>query len=122
MDEFGILPKDLGFRPEGKAAPMAHPSKSNSTGVRWSGATTFTACSVGHRDAQAMQINNGKSGSPLSDFNHDLIFNSASRVNDSRSKLTSLSLVYDKPIFDKHIFQHVAWVEEKINVFGQVRR
>lgn len=110
MDEFGMLAKEYGFRPQGKAAPMAHSSKSNSTstGVRSGGSDRFSDVFGGPPKY------NGKSGSPLSDFDYDSIFNSTSRgANDSRSKPTSSPPVYDKPVYDEDIFDGLPGLKSK---------
>ncbi|XP_058205487.1 auxilin-related protein 2-like isoform X2 [Rhododendron vialii] len=108
MDEFGMLAKEYGFGPQGKAAPMAHSSKSNSTGVRSGGSDRFSDVFGGPPKY------NGKSGSPLSDFDYDSIFNSTSRgANDSRSKPTSSPPVYDKPVYDEDIFDGLPGLKSK---------
>lgn len=108
MDEFGMLAKEYGFRPQGKAAPMAHSSKSNSTGVRSGVSDRFSDVFGGPPKY------NGISASPLSDFDYDSIFNSTSRgANDSRSKPTSSPPVYDKPVYDEDIFDGLPGLKSK---------
>ncbi|KAE9463672.1 hypothetical protein C3L33_04417, partial [Rhododendron williamsianum] len=89
---------------------MAHSSKSNSTstGVRSGGSDRFSDVFGGPPKY------NGKSGSPLSDFDYDSIFNSTSRgANDSRSKPTSSPPVYDKPVYDEDIFDGLPGLKSK---------
>ncbi|KAF7154458.1 hypothetical protein RHSIM_Rhsim01G0246300 [Rhododendron simsii] len=89
---------------------MAHSSKSNSTGVRSGGSDRFSDVFGGPPKY------NGKSASPLSDFDYDSIFNSTLRgANDSRSKPSSSPPppVYDKPVYDEDIFDGLPGLKSK---------
>ncbi|XP_024981481.1 auxilin-related protein 1-like isoform X2 [Cynara cardunculus var. scolymus] len=114
MDEFGMLAKDFGFRPQGKSAPM------KSEGSR----PPFSSSTIAEEDHMFSDVfggtpkntNNSKSTSAMADFDYDAIFkNSTSSNNDeAKSKATSLNLpVYDKPVYDDDIFDGLPGLKSK---------
>lgn len=114
MDDFGMLARDFGFRPQGKSAPM----RSDGTRPPSSSATVT-------EDNQILSdvfggppkhTNNSKSTSAMTDFDYDVIFkNSASMNNDeAKSKATFVNLpVYDKPVYDVDIFDELPGLKSK---------
>lgn len=131
MDDFGMLAKDFGYRPQGKNAPMkstgvdrrSRPNSSfNSDGNDmnndvFSGSTKYTN-------------NNSKSTSSMSDFDYDSIFNNSNSNNDVKSKPrasnsnSNNSPVYDKPVYDDDdddIFDGLPGMKSKqVNSVGDV--
>ncbi|KAM0051075.1 putative Chaperone J-domain superfamily [Helianthus debilis subsp. tardiflorus] len=115
MDEFGILAKDFGFRPQGKSAPMKSTGGDRRSRPT-SSSTTFTA------DGNDMfhdvfgggpkfTNSNSKSTSSMTDFDYDSIFkdsvsvNNKNNNNEMKSKpRVSNSPVYDTPVYDDDMF------------------
>ncbi|KAD3336171.1 hypothetical protein E3N88_31690 [Mikania micrantha] len=107
MDEFGMLAKDFGFRPQGKSAPMK-PSGGDRRSRPASSSTTFTADGndLFHDvfgGPPKYTNSNSKSTSSISDFDYGSIFKdsiSASN-NETKTKFKSSNLpVFDKPVYD----------------------
>ncbi|XP_028104503.1 auxilin-related protein 2-like isoform X1 [Camellia sinensis] len=115
MDDFGMLARDFGFRPQGKSVPMA-PSKSN-VGGGSDGVDRRTQSSSPFNDVfggppKYSSANNAKSASSLSDFDYGSIFKSSSTsANDLKNR--SSSPVYDKPVYDEDIFDGLPGVKSK---------
>ncbi|KAA8543603.1 hypothetical protein F0562_021651 [Nyssa sinensis] len=102
MDDFGMLARDFGFRPQGKSAPMVS-SKAN----------------IGVGSDGGDRRNRSSSSSFKDNSNRDgLLFNdvlvSSSAANDSRNK-SSAGPVYDKPVYDDEvdIFESVPGLKSK---------
>ncbi|XAR58804.1 hypothetical protein NMG60_11014352 [Bertholletia excelsa] len=121
MDDFGVLARDFGFKPQGKSAPMA-PQKANagigSQGMDRCARSSSTSSPFDHnRDGllfndvfggppKHTSDKNSKSASSVSDFEYDSIFkgsstsgNDAKNRSSSPSKSTSSSLRYDEDVF-----------------------
>ncbi|KAL7201261.1 hypothetical protein ACSBR1_033045 [Camellia fascicularis] len=117
MDDFGMLARDFGFRPQGKSVPMA-PSKSN-VGGGSDGVDRRTQSSSPFNDVfggppKYSSANNAKSASSFSDFDYDSIFKSSSTsANDLKNR--SSSPVYDKPVYDEDIFDGLPGVKSKMS-------
>ncbi|XP_071717807.1 auxilin-related protein 1-like [Rutidosis leptorrhynchoides] len=105
MDDFGMLAKDFGYRPQGKSAPM------KSTGVDRRNRPNSPFNSDGkdvYNDLFGGSTNhtnvNSKSTPSMSDFDYDSIFNSSTSNNDAKSNPrasnSNNSPVYDKPLYD----------------------
>ncbi|KAA8550493.1 hypothetical protein F0562_002177 [Nyssa sinensis] len=118
MDDFGMLARDFGFRPQGKPAPMAS-SKAN-TGIESDGGdrrarSSSSSSFLDDPNSDGLLFSdvfggppkytttNTKSSSPLSDFDYDSVFKSSSAANDSKNKSSSSVPVYDKPVYDDDI-------------------
>ncbi|KAJ0809551.1 putative Chaperone J-domain superfamily [Helianthus annuus] len=114
MDEFGILAKDFGFRPQGKSAPMKSTGGDRRSRPT-SSSTTFTA------DGNDMfhdvfgggpkfTNSNSKSTSSMTDFDYDSIFKDSVSVNNKNNNemkskpRVSNSPVYDTPVYDDDMF------------------
>ncbi|GMP48786.1 hypothetical protein CsSME_00016024 [Camellia sinensis var. sinensis] len=132
MDEFGMLARDFGFKPQGKSAPMAS-SKANFSAVGSDGIDRHDRTSSSsspfvddhNRDGllfndvfggppKHTNTNNSKSASSLSDFDYDSIFKSSSTSsakNDSKNRASSP--VYDKPVYDEDIFDGLPGLKSK---------
>ncbi|KAI3787961.1 hypothetical protein L2E82_00490 [Cichorium intybus] len=120
MDEFGMLAKDFGFRPQGKSAPMK-----SSAGDRRSrqspSSATFTAdgndiFNEVFGSTPKHTNNNSKSTSSMSDFDYDSIFKDSPSANNNEAKTkptSSNSPVYDKPIYDDDIFDGLPGIKSK---------
>ncbi|GFZ13376.1 chaperone DnaJ-domain superfamily protein [Actinidia rufa] len=116
MDDFGTLARDLGYRPQGKSAPLV----GSDVGDRWNQSLSSSSSSVLFNDVfggppKHTSTNNSKSASSLSDFDYDSIFKSslasASSVSDSKNR--SSSPVYDKPVYDEDIFDGLPGLKSK---------
>ncbi|KVI11469.1 auxilin-related protein 2 isoform X1 [Cynara cardunculus var. scolymus] len=120
MDDFGMLARDFGFRPQGKSAPM----KSDGVDFR-SRAPSSSSPFVAEENQIFSDVfggppkftnNNSRSTSAMSDIDYDSIFkNSAStNSNEAKSKSTSPNLpVYDKPVYDDDIFDGLPGMKSK---------
>ncbi|XP_024975794.1 auxilin-related protein 1-like isoform X2 [Cynara cardunculus var. scolymus] len=120
MDEFGMLAKDFGFRPQGKSAPMR-----SGSGDRRGRPTTSSSTFAAEENDMFNGVfggppkytnNNSKSSSSMSDFDYDSIFKDpgSAKNNESQTKHTSSnSLVYDKPLYDDDIFDGLPGVKSK---------
>ncbi|KAL4572304.1 hypothetical protein LXL04_019076 [Taraxacum kok-saghyz] len=123
MDDFGMLARDFGFRPQGKSAPM----KSDSGDFR-SRPPPSSSPSPSPFAADDNQIfndvfggppkftNNTRSTPAMSDIDYDSIFKNSSSTNNSeaKSKSTSSNLpVYDKPVYDDDIFDGLPGMKSK---------
>ncbi|KAI3514768.1 hypothetical protein L1887_13452 [Cichorium endivia] len=120
MDDFGMLARDFGFRPQGKSAPMksdtgdfrSRPQSSSSSFAAdenqlfsdvFGGPPKFTSNS---RSPPAMSA----------DIDYDSIFKNSSSTNnnEAKSKSTSSNLpVYDKPVYDDDIFDGLPGMKSK---------
>ncbi|XP_023738676.1 auxilin-related protein 2 [Lactuca sativa] len=123
MDDFGMLARDFGFRPQGKSAPMksdggdfrSRPPPSSSPSPSpfvadenpifndvFGGPPKFT--------------NNTRSTPAMSDIDYDSIFKNSSSTNnnEAKNKSTSSNLpVYDKPVYDDDIFDGLPGMKSK---------
>ncbi|GFZ20027.1 hypothetical protein Acr_28g0007320 [Actinidia rufa] len=120
MDDFGMLARDFGFRPQGKSAPMAPPKSSfgaRSDGVDRSSSSSrdgFLFNDVFSGPPKHTSAGNSKSASSMSDFDYDSIFKSSSATTAaSDSKNRSSSPVYDKPVYDEDIFDGLPGLKSK---------
>ncbi|XP_057483734.1 auxilin-related protein 2-like [Actinidia eriantha] len=120
MDDFGMLARDFGFRPQGKSAPMAPPKSSfgaRSDGVDRSSSSSrdgFLFNDVFSGPPKHTSAGNSKSASSMSDFDYDSIFKSSSTTAAaSDSKNRSSSPVYDKPVYDEDIFDGLPGLKSK---------
>lgn len=115
MDDFGMFARDLGFRPQGKSAPM----KSSGIGSDRSPATSSTPFSddqfgdVFGGPPKYSSSSNNKTSS-VSDFDYDSIFKSSVSI-ESKNKSNSASTepVYDKPVYDEDIFDGLPGLKSK---------
>ncbi|CAH2041109.1 unnamed protein product [Thlaspi arvense] len=127
MDDFGVLARDFGFKPQGKSAPMA-PQKANagigSQGMDRCARSSSTSSPFDHnRDGllfndvfggppKHTSDKNSKSASSVSDFEYDSIFKGSSTSgNDAKNR--SSSPVYDKPVYDEDIFDGLPGLKSK---------
>ncbi|PSS14150.1 Auxilin-related protein [Actinidia chinensis var. chinensis] len=114
MDDFGILARDLGYRPQGKSTPMVG---SDGGDRRNRSSSSSSSSSVLFNDVfggppKHTSTNNSKSASSLSDFDYDSIFKrSSASASDSKSR--SSSPVYDKPVYDEDIFDGLPGLKSK---------
>ncbi|KAJ0626809.1 putative Chaperone J-domain superfamily [Helianthus annuus] len=109
MDEFGILAKDFGFRPQGKSAPMKSTGGDRRSRPT-SSSTTFTA------DGNDMfhdvfgggpkfTNSNSKSTSSMTDFDYDSIFKDSVSVNNkNNNEMKSKPRVSNSPVYDDDMF------------------
>ncbi|KAI3802052.1 hypothetical protein L1987_30176 [Smallanthus sonchifolius] len=120
MDDFGILARDLGFRPQGKSAPM----KSDAGDFRSrppSSPSPFAAdddriFNDVFGGPPKFANNNSRSTPAMPDIDYDSIFkNSSSAVNNEpKTKSASSNLpVYDNPVYDDDIFDGLPGVKSK---------
>ncbi|KAK1421875.1 hypothetical protein QVD17_24570 [Tagetes erecta] len=112
MDDFGILARDFGFRPQGKSAPMKSDTGDFRTRPPSSSSSSFTAGD----DPIFNDVFGGppkftnKSTTAMSDIDYDSIFKS----NEAKTKSASSNLpVYDKPVYDDDIFDGLPGVKSK---------
>lgn len=110
MDDFGVFARDLGFRPQGKSAPMAPPKGSRSSSSSFAD-DQFSDVFGG--PPKYTSSSNNKSTSSLSDFDYDSIFKSSSSSATNDSKIRSSSPVYDKPVYDEDIFDGLPGLKSK---------
>ncbi|KAE9460881.1 hypothetical protein C3L33_07208, partial [Rhododendron williamsianum] len=110
MDDFGLFARDLGFRPQGKSAPMAPPKGSRSSSSSFAD-DQFSDVFGG--PPKYTSSSNNKSTSSLSDFDYDSIFKSSSSSATNDSKVRSSSPVYDKPVYDEDIFDGLPGLKSK---------
>ncbi|XP_023731011.2 auxilin-related protein 2 [Lactuca sativa] len=111
MDEFGMLAKDFGFRPQGKSAPMKSIGGDRRSRNSPSSATFAADGKDIFNDVfggpPKYTNSNSKSTSSMSDFDYDSIFKDSVSPsnNETKTKPTSSnSPVYDKPVYDDDIF------------------
>ncbi|CAH1417982.1 unnamed protein product [Lactuca virosa] len=111
MDEFSMLAKDFGFRPQGKSAPMKSIGGDRRSRNSPSSATFAADGKDIFNDVfggpPKYTNNNSKSTSSMSDFDYDSIFKDSVSPsnNETKTKPTSSnSPVYDKPVYDDDIF------------------
>nr|XP_043619159.1 auxilin-related protein 1-like [Erigeron canadensis] len=109
MDDFGILARDFGFKPQGKSAPMKSDgigsdfrTRSQSTS---SSSSLFTNPDHLFNDVFGgpPKFNNNSNTTKSSDIDYDSIFrsSSSSKNNEVKSKSVGSNLpVYDKPVYD----------------------
>ncbi|KAI3810888.1 hypothetical protein L1987_20519 [Smallanthus sonchifolius] len=120
MDDFGILARDFGFRPQGKSAPM----KSDAGDFRSrppSSSSSFAAdddriFNDVFGGPPKFASNNFRSTPAMPDIDYDSIFkNSSSAINnEAKTKsASSNSPVYDKPVYDDDIFDGLPGVKSK---------
>ena len=100
MDDFGTLARDLGYRPQGKSAPMVGSDGGDRRNRSSSSSVLFNDEFGG--PPKHTSTNNSKSASSLSDFDYDSI-----------SKSRSSSPVYDKPVYDEDIFDGLPGLKSK---------
>ncbi|KAJ9548809.1 hypothetical protein OSB04_021352 [Centaurea solstitialis] len=128
MDDFGMLARDFGFRPQGKSAPMKsdggdfhrRPPPSSSSPPPFAAAEEdqiFNDVFGGPPKFTNTSSNNSRSASAMSDIDYDSIFKSSASTNsanEAKSKSTSSNLpVYDKPVYDDDIFDGLPGVKSK---------
>lgn len=117
MDDFGILARDFGFKPQGKSAPM----KSDTGDVRTRPQSSSSASSFAAANDDPIfndvfggppkfTNNNSRSTTAMSDIDYDSIF----KTNEAKTKSTSSNLpVFDKPVYDDDIFDGLPGVKSK---------
>lgn len=111
MDDFGVFARDLGFRPQGKAAPMA---ASRSSDGRARSSSSFADDQFDDVFGGPPKYASGKAASSsLSDFDYDSIFKSSSSSANNDSRVRSSSPVYDKPVYDEDIFDGLPGLKSK---------
>ncbi|KAL8237140.1 hypothetical protein R6Q59_018221 [Mikania micrantha] len=117
MDDFGILARDFGFRPQGKSAPM----KSDGGDLRSrppSSSSPFAAdddriFNDVFGGPPKFNNNNPRSTPAMSPIDYDSIFKNSSS-NEAKTKSASSNLpVYDKPVYDDDIFEGLPGVKSK---------
>ncbi|KAK9070802.1 hypothetical protein SSX86_011204 [Deinandra increscens subsp. villosa] len=105
MDDFGILARDFGFKPQGKSAPM----KSDSSDYRSRPPPSSFAAGENPIFSDVFSRppvstnSNSRSKPAMSDIDYDSIFKNSSSTNNSEAKTKSASSnlpVYDDDIFD----------------------
>lgn len=115
MDDFGLFARDLGFRPQGKSAPMA-PSKGSDGRARSSSSFVddqFDDVFGGPPKYNNSSSSGNKTASSMSDFDYDSIFKASSSSVTNDSKISSSSPVYDKPVYDEDIFDGLPGLKSK---------
>ncbi|XP_023760052.1 auxilin-related protein 2 isoform X1 [Lactuca sativa] len=108
MDDFGMLARDLGFRPQGKSTPMKPSSSATATEENHIFSDVF--------GGPPKHTNSSKSTSAMTDFDYDVIFKNSAPTNneEAKSKATSVKLpVYDKPAYDNDIFDGLSGLKSK---------
>ncbi|XP_047313485.1 auxilin-related protein 2-like [Impatiens glandulifera] len=120
MDDFGMLARDFGFKPQGKAAPMSAPRANFAdAGERRPRYDDNSRDGSMFNDVfgglpKHTSYNNSKPASTLQDLDYDSIFkNSSSGFNDAKSDKPSSSPVYDKPVYDEDIFDGLPGLKSK---------
>jgi hypothetical protein len=104
MDDFqGLLARDFGLRPQGKAAPMAAPSRSAWPNPR------FTPASAASPSAPSYDDIFGAAAPPKPGPSFDSIFDSFKEP--SAAAPPKSMPVYDKPVYDDDIFDGVPGVK-----------
>lgn len=106
MDDFGKFARDLGYKPQGKSAPM----KSSGIGSDRSPSVLFSDDQFsdvfgGPPKYSSTSTNNNN----MSDFDYDSIFKASK--NEAKSKLSDP--VYDKPVYDDDIFDGLPGLKSK---------
>lgn len=120
MDDFGILARDFGFRPQGKSAPM----KSDGGDLRSrqpSSSSPFAAdedkiFNDVFGGPPKFSSTNSRSIPAMSDIDYDSIFKNSSSSNNNETKSKSMSSnkpVYDKPVYDDDIFDGLPGMKSK---------
>lgn len=129
MDDFGMLAKDFGFRPQGKSAPMKL-SGGDRRSRPASSSTTFAADGNDIFDdvfgGPPKYTNiNSKSTPSMSDFDYDSIFKDSVSANNNEAKskpMSSNSPVYDKPLYDDDLFDGLPGTKSKsVSSFASAR-
>ncbi|KAJ0561007.1 putative Chaperone J-domain superfamily [Helianthus annuus] len=124
MDDFGILARDFGFKPQGKSAPM----KSDAAGGRGRSRPPSSSPPPFNDDfsnSVKFTNSNARSTPVTSDIDYDSIFNNSYTNNEAKSKSVGSSLpVYDKPVYDEDIFDGLPGMKSKSlysdNVFASM--
>ncbi|KAF5759351.1 putative DnaJ domain, Chaperone J-domain superfamily [Helianthus annuus] len=117
MDDFGILARDFGYKPQGKSAPMKSATGDFRTRPP-SSPSPFSDDRI--FNDRSFTGSNPRSTPVTSDIDYDSIFNNSSSANsntinnESRFKSTSSNLpVYDKPVYDDDIFEGLPGMKNK---------
>ncbi|RDY08318.1 Auxilin-related protein 2, partial [Mucuna pruriens] len=112
MNDFdGLLTSDFGFKPQGKSAPMAAPSKGSSNtsslnfnlGSRSARASNSFAASNSVNAASFDDLFGGRAKPDDASYNFDSVFRGSA---DFRSKSVN-SPAYDGPVYDDDVFHGV---------------
>ncbi|KAI3786849.1 hypothetical protein L1987_40867 [Smallanthus sonchifolius] len=120
MDDFGILARDFGFKPQGKSAPMKsdggdfrnRPPSSPSPFAADENQLFTDAFAVPSKFTNS----NPRPAPAMSDIDYDSIFKSSSSTNNNEAKSKSVSSglpVYDKPLYDDDIFDGLPGMKSK---------
>ncbi|KAL4587879.1 hypothetical protein LXL04_000754 [Taraxacum kok-saghyz] len=122
MDDFGMLAKDFGFRPQGKSAPMKSSGGDRRSRHSPSSATLSADGNgifndvFGGPPKYTNNNANSKSTSSMSDFDYDSIFKDSVSANNNEAKTkptSSNSPVYDKPVYDDDVFDGLPGIKSK---------
>ncbi|KAK9054995.1 hypothetical protein SSX86_026074 [Deinandra increscens subsp. villosa] len=117
MDDFGILARDFGYRPQGKSAPMKSDGGGDFRSRPPSSSTPFAA----DEDQLFNDVfggppkftnNNPRSAPPMPDIDYDSIFKNSSSTPKTKSASSNLP-VYDKPVYDDDIFEGLPGMKSK---------
>ncbi|XP_047313690.1 auxilin-related protein 2-like [Impatiens glandulifera] len=122
MDDFGMLARDFGYKPQGKAAPMSA-SRANigDAGERrpryddHNPDESLFNDVFGGPPKYSTYNDNSKPASTLGDLDYDSIFKSSSTsgFNSTKNEKPSSSPVYDKPVYDEDIFDGLPGLKTK---------
>lgn len=120
MDDFGIFARDLGYKPQGKSAPM----KSSGIGSDRSSSAPFSddqfSDVFGGPPKYSSANSSANAASSMSDFDYDSIFKASKNEakGDVKSKWDSAPSdpVYDKPVYDDDIFDGLPGLKSKSEV------
>ncbi|ONM33430.1 Auxilin-related protein 1 [Zea mays] len=123
MDDFeGLLARDFGLRPQGKAAPMSAARSSGPSGSAWANTRSAAAPSYDELFGSAPPLPKATpSPSPSLDHIFDSFKEPASTAPPPKPKHSSMP-VFDKPVYDDDIFVGVPGVKSSSarydDVFG----
>ena len=113
MDDFGIFARDLGYKPQGKSAPM----KSSGIGSDRSSAAPFSddqfSDVFGGPPKYSSSNSNANAASSMSDFDYDSIFKASKNEVKSKWDSAPSDPVYDKPVYDDDIFDGLPGLKSK---------
>ncbi|KAI3694858.1 hypothetical protein L1987_77839 [Smallanthus sonchifolius] len=120
MDDFGILARDFGFKPQGKSAPMK--SDGGDFRSRPPSSPSLFAADENQLFTDVFTVpskfnNSNPRPAPVkSDIDYDSIFKNSSSTNNNEAKSKSESSglpVYDKPLYDDDIFDGLPGMKSK---------